>query len=354
MKKFLNIVLVILIVPFIVYGLDIKNSSITGDESVYTMSTIPLKVKIELDNFDNLGIAALSYELKFNEYAFNIYDISTLDVWNSKVYKYDNSYYIVSSINPGASNRCSDGLLYCGNYEADVILYAKDTDTIYSDDISIGKIEIGLVNIDYADKEITDKDITVIEGNGNNKKTVAIKRKGVAGGIIVPKLEIKNTKPKINSETKTIKDKKTNYIKSSNNYIEDLSIEGYNLKFREFTYDYDLVVDEGVNSLKVNVKLLSDKAKYVITGNDDLKASDNTIKIIVTAENKEQNTYTIKVNHEKEVVQEKKVVEEKKWYEKPYVKYIGLALGGIIFLIIIINIILRIKDYKMEKALKKL
>ena len=147
---------------------------------------------------------------------------------------------------------------------------------------------------------------------------------------------------------------KENYIESSNNYIEELEIEGYNLKFREFTTEYELTVDKDVNSLKVNVKLLSDKAKYKVTGNDDLKANDNTIKIEVTAENGEKNIYTIKVNHEKEVVQEKRIVEEMKWYENTYVKYGAIALGIIIGIIIIVNIILRIKDFKIEKKLNKL
>ena len=354
MKKWF-LIFILVIIPCNVLGLSIKNTSITGSDTVYTMNKTNLKVKMDFDDFNDDGIAVVIYELKFNEYAFSVYDISTDGIWSTELYKDDSSYYVVSSINPGVNNRCSDGLLYCGSYEADVILYAKDTDTIYSDDISIGKIQLGLVNINYDDTGITDEDIKVVEGNGNSKKTINIKKSGVIQGIIVPKIEVSNSKPKITNETKEIKNKKTSYIKSSNNYIEDLQVEGYNLKFRSFTNDYNLTVKEGVNDLKLTVKLLSDKAKYKITGNDNLEENNNEVIIEVTAENGDKNIYTIKVDHEKEVILPMKSDEKKiNWYETSYFKYGVIIFGVIILIITIINIILRIRDCKMEKDLNKL
>ena len=360
MKKwFLVTVLCLFMVPYYVDALTISDVVITGDNTVYTTKSIPLKVAINFNNFDNLGIAVVSYQISFNEYAFGITKIDTNDVWDSKLYKDEssNKYYVVSQITSGASNRCSDGLLYCGNYEATITFYAKDTDTIRDDEIKLSEIELGLLNVEYQSGNITSDDVVLFQDNKTASKIINIEKSGVIKAMNIPPLEVSKTKPKISSETTKIEKNKTTkkYTKSKNNYIEKLEIDGYKLKFKMLTNDYHLTVKEGVNSLKMAVSLISSKAKYKIIGADDLAKNNNEVKIEVTAENGDKNTYTIKVDHEKPVVMPlKNPKKEEKHFDTKYLIIAGSILGGIIFILFVIKIFFQIRDHKMEKKLDKL
>lgn len=85
---------------------------------------------------------------------------------------------------------------------------------------------------------------------------------------------------------------------SSDNFIKSLSVKGYDLIFSSDKYNYELIIlDE--KKLDIDVILNDEKASYKIIGNKDLK-SNQEIQIIVTAENGDKKTYTIKVVREVE------------------------------------------------------
>lgn len=358
-KYYLIVILVLFLYPHYVFAANVNSVSISGDDSVYTKTSIPLKVKINISNYSDKGLAAISYQLNFNKYAFEISKIDSSGVWNSQLYKDDSdNYYIVSSILEGSSNRCSDGLLYCGNYEVTITFYARDTDTIESDEIKISNVELGLLPVNYDVNSISDDDVIVVKGSQTVSKTIEINKKGSIKGIYIPPLEPSVTKPKITKETTNFQKKKSTakYLKSDNSYLETLEIEGYKLKFRTTTNDYNLTIKEDVNSLKIKAKTMNSKAKYKITGADNLKDNNDEVKIEVTAEDGSKNIYTIKVDYEKEVIPSVKKVEskEEKTIDKKYLIFGGAILGGIILIIVIIKVILRLRDYKMEKELNKL
>lgn len=81
---------------------------------------------------------------------------------------------------------------------------------------------------------------------------------------------------------------------SSDNFIENLKIENYNLNFKRDKYKYILEID-GEDKLGIDVVLSDKKAKYVIKGNKGLK-SGSIISIIVTAENGKKRTYEIAIS----------------------------------------------------------
>ncbi len=358
-KYFFIVVLIVFLSPYYVFGASVNSVLISGDDSVYTKTSIPLKIKINISDYGDKGLAAISYKLNFNKYAFQISKIDTSGIWNSELYKDENdNYYIVSSITAGSSNRCSDGLLYCGNYEAVVTFYALDTDTIESDTIKISSVELGLLPTNYDENSISEKDAIVVKGNQEASKTIEINRKGSIKAIYIKPLEPSMTKPKITNETANFQKKKSTskYLKSDNSYLETLEIEGYKLKFRTMNNDYNLTVKEDVNSLKIKATTMNSKAKYKITGADNLKNNNNEVKIEVTAEDGSKNIYTIKVDYEKEVIlpEKKEEPREEKTIDKKYFIIGGAVLGGIILIIIIIKAVLRIRDYKMEKELNKL
>lgn len=79
----------------------------------------------------------------------------------------------------------------------------------------------------------------------------------------------------------------------SDNYLKKLEIENYDISFNKDTLNYTIKIGSE-SSLNINCILSSDKATYVIEGNNNLK-NNSVVKIIVTAENNETRTYNIHI-----------------------------------------------------------
>ncbi len=81
----------------------------------------------------------------------------------------------------------------------------------------------------------------------------------------------------------------------SNNFLKSLSVEGYTIspEFNKYNLTYYLVIPSGVNSVNVLAEAENENAKTKITGNTKLSSKENTIKIVVTAQNKTTKTYNI-------------------------------------------------------------
>jgi len=100
-------------------------------------------------------------------------------------------------------------------------------------------------------------------------------------------------------------------ILSSDSYLADLKIDGYEIDFSPYTYSYNISVDSDVDSLDLSVLLSDYRASYTIYGNEDFKAGENIVTIVVEAEDGSTHTYTLIVDKaEEEVVEEVEVEEE--------------------------------------------
>lgn len=86
-----------------------------------------------------------------------------------------------------------------------------------------------------------------------------------------------------------------NDYRSTNNNLESLSIEGYNLIFDKERLSYTLIVDNAVTSVNINAVAEDDKAKVTGTGTKSLKIYSNVFNIVVTAENTVTKTYSVNV-----------------------------------------------------------
>ena len=118
---------------------------------------------------------------------------------------------------------------------------------------------------------------------------------------------------------------------SSDNYIKSLKIDGYKIDFDMYKYEYQIKVKNNVKSLKLDIELNDPNATYEVKGNDNFKVGDNTVEIIVTAENGEKRTYTIKVTRENK---EEETKEENKGFAKPIIiTLIILVIIGLIYVI---------------------
>lgn len=106
-------------------------------------------------------------------------------------------------------------------------------------------------------------------------------------------------------------DNKPEEKKSNNNKVKAIAVDGYEL-VKVDDNNYTLSVDNKVE--KINIQLAAEDAKATVigTGEKELKVGENTIEIIVQAEDGTQNKITVKVTREKE----KKVTPKKNDTEK--------------------------------------
>ena len=89
--------------------------------------------------------------------------------------------------------------------------------------------------------------------------------------------------------------------KSTNANISRLTLSVEGLSFKTNQTKYNLKVGTDVDRITAKVTLESSKATYSISGNKNLKAGNNTIKIVVTAEAGNTKTYIINVEKEGDI-----------------------------------------------------
>lgn len=88
------------------------------------------------------------------------------------------------------------------------------------------------------------------------------------------------------------------YPKSSNNYLSKLEIEGYEIDFNKDTLEYSVKVSSDVETLDITAVAEDSSARVNIYGNSNFKEGENTVTVVVTAEDGSERTYTITVNKE--------------------------------------------------------
>ena len=119
--------------------------------------------------------------------------------------------------------------------------------------------------------------------------------------------------------------------KSSNANISKLTLNVEGLSFKTSQTTYNITVGEDVDNIKLGVTLAHKKATYTISGNKNLKAGDNVIKIVVTAEDGTKKTYKINVkkqgNEEGSSAYLSNLIIEDMTFETPFsateIEYIG-------------------------------
>lgn len=86
--------------------------------------------------------------------------------------------------------------------------------------------------------------------------------------------------------------------RSSNNYLNDLTIDGVKLNFDKDTLEYNVTVVNSVTELSIKAVTEDESADVTITGNKDLDVGENVIEVKVTAENGKVRVYKINVTRE--------------------------------------------------------
>lgn len=83
--------------------------------------------------------------------------------------------------------------------------------------------------------------------------------------------------------------------KSSNNYLQSLTVDGLQLdkKFDKETLEYSVTVPAETEKIKINAQFADSRAKVTGTGEVKVSAGLNTFNIVVTAENGSKKTYVL-------------------------------------------------------------
>ena len=180
--------------------------------------------------------------------------------------------------------------------------------------------------------------ITVTLGKSGTTTVTATPAEGTSdasGNIITVAAKTKSItikQPTTNTNTNT--NTTTVTKKSSNANISKLTLSVEGLSFKSSQTTYNIKVGEDIEDIKVAVTLAHKKATYKITGNKNLKAGNNVIKIVVTAEDGTTKTYKINVekagNAEDTSAELSNLIIENMTYTTPFssteTEYIGSAM----------------------------
>lgn len=101
-----------------------------------------------------------------------------------------------------------------------------------------------------------------------------------------------NTNSNSNNKEETIPEPK----KSSDSSLSSLVVENYNIGFSSSNKNYNIELSNQEIALNISAQTTDNKAKYEIKGNADFKEGNNTVSIIVTAEDSSITEYKIIVN----------------------------------------------------------
>lgn len=88
--------------------------------------------------------------------------------------------------------------------------------------------------------------------------------------------------------------------RSSNNYLKSLKISNAKISFNKYTLNYNIVVDNTVDSIDIQVQPEDSKSSVRGTGKKNLNIYLNTYNVVVTAENGSKRVYKINISRKDE------------------------------------------------------
>lgn len=132
---------------------------------------------------------------------------------------------------------------------------------------------------------------------------------------------------------------------NKNNYLKSLSIDGYELspKFDKDTLEYKVELEPGTEKINVSATVEDDTASVKGTGEVSVTEGNNTINVVVTAENGNERTYKIIASVEEKnpievkidgkkyrVVKKKDLIDSKTGYKEITVEIDGFEIPALL------------------------
>lgn len=195
-------------------------------------------------------------------------------------------------------------------------------------DFSIG-YDTSLLRLTSSTAESGQRSVGYVTGNGQTSKTYTFNFKALKSGtakVYVNNAEVyafDESLMSVSKGSKSISIKTQAEIEASyskNNYLKDLSVEGYEISpsFNKDTLEYTVELDSTVESIRVNANVEDSTANLIGAGDIAVVEGSNTIEIVVTAQNgntrnykiianvKEVNPINVEVNNKKYTVVKRK------------------------------------------------
>lgn len=352
-----------LVLPSNVNAIGIASSKVGKELIVKTGDTFTMPIylafsEIDARDMNSFGIGGLVTTIDFDEEVLKIIDISA-NGFNSLLSTKDGKQQIVSIISDEdlLNNSCQDGILYCGEYNASITFYVKDTNKENTEVNVINTNIIGWPIQNGKRATYLENDIKTYLNEIKKPQKITIKKDSIKEepSTLIKTIDNGN----INKEIINIVSKKltqqvssNNSDKSSNNYLSVLEVKGYAIDFYKRTNDYEIEVSNNVNSIDVTAELEDKTATLEIKGANNLKSNNNKVEIIVTAENGIKNIYTINVKKEdniehKNSLNDIKNIKKIKDIVIEYKQYLIIGISALILIIIISVIINKVNDNKL-------
>ena len=111
------------------------------------------------------------------------------------------------------------------------------------------------------------------------------------------------SKPSNSSKYNNSSNTKKNEPIKNDATLSSLNVKNYDIGFDKNKEEYNIEIENYINSLDIDAKANMSTSKVNIEGNKDLKVGDNTINVIVTSEDGTKKTYKINVKRKDEVVE---------------------------------------------------
>ena len=187
-----------------------------------------------------------------------------------------------------------------------VTVTLSSSSSLGSWDFSIG-YDTSLLRMTSSTAESGQRSVGYVSGSGQTSKTYTFNFKALKSGnarIYVNSAEVyafDESLMSVNKGSKSISIKTQAEIEASyskNNYLKNLSVDGYELSplFDKEILEYTVDLDSTVESINVNASTEDSTANLIGGGEVSVVEGSNTIELVVTAQNGNTRTYKITAN----------------------------------------------------------
>ena len=319
MKKILNIVLIsIVLVTFILPS----TYSCAIEEAFFEISELEVSKNDKIEMIINLN------QIKYNKFLFELKaseDIENVEIGGNEIT--DNTDKITDAgleVEKSGNEISIEINKETNNLDSLILYYQVPQNLNVNDKI---KFVATITNLDSneteADTQTVETEVNIIENtkntednnrndnknqNGNNEQNNVKQNENVGNPQGTEQNNIEkntdqsnttNTKNTISSSGTTSKttEQTVTYNGSDNNYLSDLSVNGYTLN-KEFSKEnstYFITVEKDVSSLEITANADNEASSVCIYGNEEIADGTSKILISVTAENGNVRNYRIYV-----------------------------------------------------------
>jgi len=365
MKKFcLYLIALVIFFPIKVKAVELNKVTIIGRENVtigepFTESILITFNDLQKSYSQSQGILYLKYEIKFDNTILSITNLESPD-WDTIIYQENNKYYVLSIINTenNLQNYCVNSFLYCGDYSATIEFSLAKTDSTESL-ITIDNLEFALLDLSVSTSEYTMDDIIIKKNENSEVHSLTINQTETTTGTNLKENIIIDISPEeINEKISQALNQEPIITSRSSNLLNKLEITGYDLDFNKYKNNYTITIPTELTTLDLQIITEDENATYKVLGNENL-INNNQITIEVTSTDNQVNNYIINVKKISSITDENVISSQKQTikeifikYER-YIKYATIILGSILIILIIIKIISKIKDKKIEDLTNK-